>query len=147
MHALTQITILIKEAIDMHLFTLCPLSACRFHCLFCFVAAQKSNGISEYVTTLKLHSPPVNAFRVSYHKIASTQIHLVDGLVQDCSISSALAMEILQFCGKLSKYFFYICRNFMIRRRSKVDIFKLVDLSGRSRSTSSRIPSYWGIKV
>ena len=49
---------------------------------------------------------PVNAFRVSYHKIASTQIHLVDGLVQDCSISDALAVEILQFCVKLSKYFF-----------------------------------------
>ena len=24
----------------------------------------------------------------------------IDGLVQDCSISSALAMEILQFCAK-----------------------------------------------
>ena len=28
----------------------------------------------------------------------------VDGLVQDCSISSALAMEILQFCSKPSMW-------------------------------------------
>ena len=28
----------------------------------------------------------------------------IDGLVQDCSISSALAMEILQFCNKPSIY-------------------------------------------
>ena len=31
-------------------------------------------------------------------------VHQIDGLVQDCSISSALAMEILQSCTKPSKY-------------------------------------------
>ena len=31
--------------------------------------------------------------------------HQIDGLVQDCSISIALAMEILQSCTKPSKYF------------------------------------------
>ena len=30
--------------------------------------------------------------------------HKIDGLVQDCSISSALAMEILQFCTKPLKW-------------------------------------------
>ena len=33
----------------------------------------------------------------------ATQVH-VDGLAQDCSISSALAMEILQFCTKPSMF-------------------------------------------
>ena len=35
----------------------------------------------------------------------------IDGLVQDCSISSALAMEILQFCNKSSIY--SLCRIFV----------------------------------
>ena len=38
---------------------------------------------------------------------ASTpNIHYIDGLMQDCSYSSALTIELLQFCTKLSTYSF-----------------------------------------
>ena len=36
--------------------------------------------------------------------VLSAQVIYVDGLAQDCSISSALAMEIMQSCSKLSMY-------------------------------------------
>ena len=48
----------------------------------CFEATEKKNHIWELT-------------------VAASQI---DGLVQDYSISSALALEILQSCTKLSKY-------------------------------------------
>ena len=35
---------------------------------------------------------------------AQSRANKIDGLVQDCSNSSALAMELLQFCTKPSKY-------------------------------------------
>ena len=40
----------------------------------------------------------------------SPEINYIDGLVQDCSNSSALAMELLQSCTKPSMYLFlHIC--------------------------------------
>ena len=43
------------------------------------------------------------AHRITPKLILLHVILKINGLVQDCSISSALAMEILQFCTKPSK--------------------------------------------
>ena len=52
--------------------------------------------------------------------IAVTEPDHIDGLVQDCSISSVLAMEILQSCTKPSIYFHTICVSSVVMEDSLV---------------------------
>ena len=56
--------------------------------------------------------------------------HQIDGLVQDCSISSALAMEILQSCTKSSKWNLYL---------SKGDQYQTMVIHSRVRTRTACI--------
>ena len=60
-----------------------------------------------------------NSYKCIYDRIIDDQLvmaqeitmqkeHKIDSLVQDCSNSSALALELLQSCTKLSKYYWVI---------------------------------------
>ena len=67
--------------------------------LVCWHPQVAKSGLmlgSRCVDLFTKHS--VITYIISY---IATQVH-VDGLAQDCSISSALAMEILQFCTEPS---------------------------------------------
>ena len=46
-------------------------------------------------------------FNVNRNKTQGHEIHYTLGLMQDCSISSAVAMELRQPCNKLYMYFVF----------------------------------------
>ena len=69
----------------------------------------------------------------------------VDGLVQDCSISSALAMEILQSCTKPSKCVPIKSNHFyQTAQRDSEYWIRLVDVDGLSNPsyTSKKFPIF-----
>ena len=51
--------------------------------------------------------------------------HQIDGSVQNCSISSALTIDTLQFCTKPSKYTYSKCQNLLENFYSKSQVFQI----------------------
>ena len=55
------------------------------------------------------HNSPVGACREQRPEDGNVVMYIFNGLVQSCSISSALGIEILQSCTKLSTYYAELC--------------------------------------